>query len=260
MILKSGNMEQLKAFSQFESLKEFNAHFEKWLVNHKRDFTKGEWVGLKCLARFAAKVPGVANTKIETILKTIHEEYNENGISRSTFKRMTQKAIKLGVLTVLETERENGSQSSNLYIFNRYPIDESTKEKPLYRIETIPLSEKNNQYVKDEWDSTDHDKNQFICIPNPKKKTRELHPTYVSDRVSQPLERKTIEDVWKMTESEAHRNHNKDEQERTLDIAIQAFKQVIRKVKLLSIVNNPIANFLGLASKKMRKLFFTNTL
>ncbi|MFH7820073.1 hypothetical protein [Neobacillus thermocopriae] len=254
MNLKSGNMEQLKAFSQFESLKEFNAHFEKWLVNHKRDFTKGEWVGLKCLARFAAKVPGVANTKIETILKTIHEEYNENGISRSTFKRMTQKAIQLGVLTVLKTERENGSQSSNLYIFNRYPIDESSKEKLLNEIETMSLSVEHNQHDKDEGDSTDHDKNQFICIPNPKKKTRELHPTYVSDRVlSQPLKRKTIGYIRKMTT--VCFKHKMEELERTLDIMIQCWKQRIRKVKLSSTDKNPISNFFDLASKKMRKLF-----
>ena len=89
------------------------------LLECKREFTKGELVGLKRLVRFSAKIPGVCNDKIDTILKAIHEEYKNNGISRSTFKRRIQKAIGIGIITVYETERKNGSQSSNLYIFNR---------------------------------------------------------------------------------------------------------------------------------------------
>src|SRR5574342_512989 len=121
MNLKSGNIEGFEQYSQFKNLEEFNRHMEMWLLDHKEDFTKGELVGLKRLVRFSAKIPGVSNAKIGTVLKAIHEEYHDNGISRSTFKRMIQKAINLGILTVYETERKNGSQSSNLYVFNRFP-------------------------------------------------------------------------------------------------------------------------------------------
>jgi hypothetical protein len=58
-------------------------------------FNKGELIGLKSLARFAAKVPGVANAKIGLVLKAIYEEYGEMGISRSTFKRMILKASEI---------------------------------------------------------------------------------------------------------------------------------------------------------------------
>src|SRR4051812_7163738 len=96
MNLKSGQIQQFEEYSQFKSLKEFNNHMEMWLVEYKQEFTKGEVVGLKRLVRFSAKVPGVCNAKIGTMLKAIHEEYHDHGISRSTFKRMIQKAIGFG--------------------------------------------------------------------------------------------------------------------------------------------------------------------
>jgi N-acetylglutamate synthase-like GNAT family acetyltransferase len=86
---------------------------------------------LKRLVRFSAKVPGVCNAKIGTLLKAINEDYQGNGISRSTFKRMTIKAKELGILTIHETERKNGSQSSNLYSFNRFPQSEPPKAEKL---------------------------------------------------------------------------------------------------------------------------------
>ncbi|MGG1397308.1 hypothetical protein ABE288_05680 [Bacillus salipaludis] len=129
MNLKSGQIQRFAEYSQFENLKEFNNHMEMWLVEHKQEFTKGELVGLKRLVRFSAKIPGVCNAKIGTMLKAIHEEYHDHGISRSTFKRMIQKTSKLGILTVYETERKNGSQSSNLYIFNRFPQNEPPKQQ-----------------------------------------------------------------------------------------------------------------------------------
>jgi hypothetical protein len=88
MNLKSWRIEGFEAYSQFKSVKEFNTHIEMWLAVKKDAFSKGELVGLKRLVRFSAKVPGVCNAKIGTVLKAINEEYQGNGISRSTFKRM----------------------------------------------------------------------------------------------------------------------------------------------------------------------------
>ncbi|WHY77332.1 hypothetical protein QNH20_25205 [Neobacillus sp. WH10] len=140
MNIKSGCIEGFEQFSQFASLKEFNTHMEMWLLEHKHDFSKGELVGLKRLVRFAAKIPGVCNAKIGTMLKAIHKEYNNNGISRSTFKRMIIKAKDLGIITVFETERNNGSQSSNLYVFNSFPVSEPRKEETMnHPKETINL-------------------------------------------------------------------------------------------------------------------------
>lgn len=96
MTIKSGSISQFEQFTQFASLKEFNHHTEMWLALYKHEFSKGELIGLKRLVRFAAKVPGVCNAKIGTILKAIHAEFEGNGISRSTFKRMLQRAIAQG--------------------------------------------------------------------------------------------------------------------------------------------------------------------
>lgn len=139
MNLKSSKIESFEQYSQFTSLKEFNTHMEQWLLDYKNEFTKGERVGIKRLVRFAAKIPGVCNAKIGTILKAINEEYKEHGISRSTFKRMLCKAKKLGMLTVFETERKNGSQSSNLYIFNPFPINEPPETEKLNHLKKMKM-------------------------------------------------------------------------------------------------------------------------
>jgi N-acetylglutamate synthase-like GNAT family acetyltransferase len=140
MNLKSGRIEGFEGYSQFKSVKEFNTHVEMWLAVKKQEFSKGELIGLKRLVRFSVKVPGVSNAKIGTLLKAINEEYQGNGISRSTFKRMILKAKELGILTIHETTRKNGSQSSNLYSFNRFPQSEPPKAKKLNQPkETINL-------------------------------------------------------------------------------------------------------------------------
>jgi hypothetical protein len=59
---------------------------------------------------------------------------------------MTIKAKELGILTVLETERKNGSQTSNLYCFNTFPQSEPPKAKELdHPKETNNLLKTNNQ-------------------------------------------------------------------------------------------------------------------
>ena len=121
MKLKSGAVEQFEQFSQFQSLTEFHHQMEMWLVDYKPEFTKKELVGLEQLVRISVAIPGVSSTKIATIVKEIQESDRDQGISRDTFKRMLGKAKRLGILTIYETVRENGSQDSNLYIFNRLP-------------------------------------------------------------------------------------------------------------------------------------------
>lgn len=248
MNIKSGEIERFEEFSQFASLKEFNHHFEMWLSAHKHDFSKGELVGLKRLARFSAKFPGVCNAKIGTVLKAIHEDYNDHGISRSTFKRMVQKAITLGLITVHETERKNGSQSSNLYVFNRFPTNEPPKQEKLnHPKETSNPSKTINQKIN--------------------KRTEEssnLDFNFISDRVPQPFvqlvkvffsEAKTIEEFWRMTLIAAYRNNFEKETEKVLVIAIAAFRQLIRKLKTTQVVRNKIAYFYGIIDQKFEELF-----
>jgi len=117
--MQQNNIESFKHLSQFKDINDFNNNIEQWMVDIKSKFTKSELVGLKRLIRFCAKVAGVSNAKIATITKATHE-LDQFAISRSTFKRMTSKAQSLGLLTIHETERKNGSKSSNVYVFNRF--------------------------------------------------------------------------------------------------------------------------------------------
>ncbi|WP_223820842.1 hypothetical protein [Bacillus sp. S3] len=244
MNLKSGNIEGFEQFSQFESLQEFNQHMEWWLLEHKNDFSKGELVGLKRLVRFAAKIPGVCNAKIGTMLKAIHQEYRNNGISRSTFKRMILKAKDVGIFTVYETERTNGSQSSNLYVFNRFPVSEPPKQQTLnHPKETINL-------LKTEKDQK---------IKKRKEEPSTLDHTFVSNRVPKPFaefvkcffdDAKVIEDYWRMVHILAFDYKLHDETETIVDLAIDSFRQLIRKLKFTNVVRKPIAYFYGILKEK----------
>lgn len=244
MNLKSGNIEGFESFSQFESLKEFNRHMEKWLLDHKKDFSKGELIGLKKLIRFSAKIPGVCNAKIGTILKAINQECKENILSRSTFKRMILKGKNMGIFTVYETERKNGSQSSNLYVFNRYASNEPPKQ------ETMNRPKETNNLLKTE-------KEQKIN----KRKEEPIHldHTYVSNRVPQAFveivkcffpEAKVIEEYWHMAHIIAYGYELHHETDLIVNLAIQSFKQLIRKLKFTKAVKKPIAYYSGILKEK----------
>jgi len=141
--MKQGNIEQFKELSKFRDIQDFNNNIEQWMVDIKSKFSKSELIGLKRLIRFCAKIPGIANAKIATIVAATHEL--DSGISRSTFKRMVVKAKSLGLLSVHETERKNGSKSSNVYVFNRFCSQvEPSKDEKLNHAKAIHLSQTNN--------------------------------------------------------------------------------------------------------------------
>ena len=248
MNLKSGKIEGFEGYSQFKSVKEFNTHVEMWLAVKKNEFSKGELVGLKRLVRFSVKVPGVSNAKIGTLLKAINDDYQGNGISRSTFKRMIIKAKELGILSIYETERKNGSQSSNLYSFNRFPQSEPPKaEKLNHPKETNNLLKTNNQKSS---------KRNEAPI--------EIDHTFVSDKVPQAFvqlvkyfftDAKTIEEYWHMVQIAAFRFECNQQTEDVLSIAIKSFKQLIRKLKSTKQVAKPIAFFYGILTNKLKELY-----
>ncbi|WP_257029334.1 hypothetical protein [Neobacillus driksii] len=248
MNLKSGRIEGFEGYSQFKCVKEFNTHIEMWLAVKKDEFSKGELVGLKRLVRFSAKVPGVCNAKIGTVLKAINEEYQGNGISRSTYKRMIIKAKDLGILSIYETERKNGSQSSNLYSFNRFPQSEPPKaEKLNHPKETTNLLKTNNQKIT---------KRNEAPI--------KLDHTFVSEKVPQAFvqavkyffaDAKTIQEYWHMVQIAAFRFEYAQHTDDILSIAVQSFKQLIRKLKSTKSVVKPIAFFYGIVSNKFKELF-----
>ncbi|MFJ5762324.1 hypothetical protein ACIQAA_25010 [Neobacillus sp. NPDC093182] len=250
MNLKSGRVEGFEGYSQFNSVKEFNTHVEMWLAVKKQEFSKGELVGLKRLVRFSVKVPGVCNAKIGTLLKAINEEYQGNGISRSTFKRMVSKAKEMGILTIYETERKNGSQTSNLYCFNRFPQSEPPKA------EKLDHPKETNNLLK-----TNHQKNT-----KRNEAPIELDHTFVSDQVPQTFvqlvkyffaDAKTIEEYWHMVQIAAFRFECNQHKEDVLAIAIQSFKQLVRKLKSTKQVVKPIAFFYGILTNKLKEFYLS---
>jgi hypothetical protein len=248
--LKSGTINQFEDYSNFSSLQEFNRHMEMWMLQYKDDFSKGELVGLKRLVRYSAKVPGVCNAKIGTMLKSIQEEYNGNSVSRSTFKRMIQKAVALGIFTVYETERKNGSQSSNLYVFNRYPEMTSPYHEP-------PKKEILNHPKETS--------NPFKTKQNIKeRKDAPLDFTFTSDRVPvsfveavKPFfpDAKIIEEYWQMATIAASKKNRDRECVDMIELSIKAFKQMVIKLKR-NTVHNPFAYFYGVLSRKLEELYY----
>lgn len=110
MSIKASTTEAFVDYSQFNHVEEFREHVTLWMVEYKSNFTRNEQIALQRLILFAEKVPGVCNAKIGNMLKSIYEDRGELGmISRSSFKRMLQKAIKFGIKTVYETVRNYGS-------------------------------------------------------------------------------------------------------------------------------------------------------
>lgn len=258
MNLKNGGIEQFEQYSQFSSLKDFNTHMEMWLAVHRDDFSKGELVGLKRLVRFAAKIPGVCNAKIGTVLKAIYDEHNGYGISRSTFKRMIQKAIGLGLLIVHETERKNGSQSSNLYVFQAFPTNGLPKEDDLNHHNKTSNPSKTNMIKIKERKETDS------LEPTENINNKPLDYTYTSDQVpysfSQVVryffpEAKQIEEFWKMAKISAYRNNIENQTDLVVNMAVHSFKQMISKLKVSSI-QKPIAYYYGILNKKFEELYF----
>lgn len=249
--MQSGNIENFKHLSQFRDIKDFNNNIEQWMLDIKRKFTKSELVALKRLIRFSAKITGVCNAKIATVVSATHEN-DGIGISRSTFKRMTIKAKELGLLLVKETVRKNGSKSSNVYVFNRFCGQaEPSNQKNLNHAQTINLLETNN-----------HFKN--IRTEEPvDEKTEKLNASFTSEKVPADFTNlvkcffnsaREVEKYWGIvTFSASKHNVIKD----VLEVGIQSFRVLIRKVKF-SIVKNTYGFFFGILNKKFKALYMKN--
>ncbi|MDF2790520.1 MAG: hypothetical protein K0S80_3621, partial [Neobacillus sp.] len=122
-----------------------------------------------------------------------------------------------------------------------------------------------------EVETLDHPKetNNLLKTKNQKIKERkeepsELDHTYVSDRIPQAFvqlvkcffpEAKTIEEYWRTVKMAASSYHWELEPEHIQEVAIQSFKQLVRKLKLNRNVKNHFAYFYGIADNKFCVLF-----
>ncbi|WP_077303979.1 hypothetical protein, partial [Terribacillus halophilus] len=235
-MLTAGRIEDFKEYSQFQSVDKFNKNIEKFLADHKKDFTKAELIAFKRLVRYSAKYVGVANAKIGTLLKAINEKAGGIGISRSSFERMLRKAKEFGILTVQNTVKSKGGKGHNVYVFNA--IDVSNQRKLTYcenaekscdskdeqqnlQRETINLFKANNNKTYKKRISTSDSSFTGDYVP---KEFKELVACFYNDA-------KTIEEYWKMVRIDTYRIRGTilDDQE-ILHTAIHSFKQMISKL------------------------------
>lgn len=119
--VKVASNSEIQDYSQFYDFEEFKTNIEIWLFDHQQNYTRGELYGLNQFIQLFSKVPGVCFEAMRTIACCPDMGLDELAISRSTFKRMMWKCIRLGMLKVYETEDKNGAQGGNLYVFNPYP-------------------------------------------------------------------------------------------------------------------------------------------
>lgn len=129
--------------SKFQSLKEFNNHFEQAMLHLKDHFTKSEYIALNKLRKFAADISGVAWCKLQRAVAGTHQD-DTFGVSRATFDRMLRKAKKLNLITVINQARKNKWQKHNVYVFNRLDEINMPEDEIVSNSHTIdaPESEK----------------------------------------------------------------------------------------------------------------------
>lgn len=250
--MQSGNIGNFKKLSQFKDIKDFNNHIEQWMIEFKNQFTKSELIALKRLIRFSAKIAGVCNAKIGTVVSATHEN-NSVGISRSTFKRMIVKAKDLGLLTTIETVRKNGSKSSNVYVFNRFCGQaEPSKVENMNPPQTINLFKTTNQNKVIRNTEVNNATVHEITEKLDGSFTSESVPTQFTDLVKCFFNNaRQIEEYWKLVTISAKKNKVSYD---LLDTAIQSFKALIRKVKW-SNVTNTYGYFYGVLNKKFKALY-----
>lgn len=250
--IKQSNIENFKSYSQFNTIKDFNDNVEMFLADHKDKLSKGEFVAFRRLTKFMAKVYGVCNAKIGTIVAATHDKNDMGGISRSTFKRMVSKLMDMGILDVIPLERKNGSKSSNLYVLNRY-------ESVSIEDEIVSSSESNEPSNEEQ---LNHPKTNNLSKTNnsiTKRNKETLDSTYSSDLIPERFkslvscywdDAKVIESYWSRVKMIAYKFNIVQDESTILGIAIQSFKQLIRKIKLSS-VNDNMAFFFGTMKKKL---------
>lgn len=170
---------------------------------------------------------------------------------RALFHRMKRKAIKLGILTVKATERKNGSQSSNLWIFNQFL---NTNDTP---------NESENLTNKDSSESglTPQENQQKSKTSNllkdkirTDKPVRKNPPTFVSSWVNKQFasyffQPKEVEEFWRI--SYIHGKQFEICSGDVVEVSIDSLKALVSKMKSKSI-RNPLGFYNGIIKRKMR--------
>lgn len=257
-IMKSGHISQYKHLSNFRDLKDFNNHFEQHMVDFKASFTKGELIGLKRLVRFSVTVPGICNAKIQTLVAAC----NELGeISRSTFERMLKKAKQFGIVQVINTQKGNGKQGHNVYVFNQY---KQVVDFPKVGSE-ISLSPKNDVPKQPNIDAPIESINLLKTSKiKDNKRNESLSVDFVSDNVPEDFTKlagyyfdkaSTIEKLWSKVNIAAYKYCFEKDKQLALEVGLTSLKQTVRALKVKK-VRDKFGYFYGVLMKKFEVKYF----
>lgn len=253
-----GNIKQFKHLSQFTTLKDFNNNIEMWLAEYKNQFTKSELIALKRLIRFSAKVYGVSTASINTILNATQKD--GIGISESTFHRMKRKAVKIGILSIHYTTRKNGSQSSNVWVFNRF-----TNDTPIDHVQKLEtqVNQGIDDNVSEAQMTTPKTSIQFKTSNLINKRYTGTEAEFTSNRVPEQFRNlvscfydkaDTIEELWKVVKCATYTlDYSLAE---VTDIATDCFRQLIRQVKRNKVRKSIYACFWGIIQNKLDQMYF----
>ncbi|MFY0218118.1 hypothetical protein [Bacillus cereus] len=261
--MKAGSVTEFKHLSQFRDIKDFNNNIEQWLVDIKKEFTKGELVALKRLIRYACKFAGVSNAKIQTIISATHE--GSIGISRSTFERMLRKAKKLNLIVVHNTKRGN-FQGHNVYVFQCYQSKiDIRKQNDVVKKTKIDVPNKtNNPFETNSQNINKRNKDVLINNRTKNVKHTELNAEFVSKRVPSAFTNLVkcffdnaivIEELYKMYAISVNKLKSVYQDSELLHEGLEAFKQTIRGMKLGK-VRNMYAYYYGTLQKKLDSLYY----
>jgi hypothetical protein len=245
--MKAGNIEQYKHLSHFHDLKDFNNNIEQWMIDLKSKFTKSELIALKRLIRYSSNIAGVCNAKIQTLVSACHKAGQE--ISRSTFERMLRKAKKFGLIKVVNTFKENGKQSHNVYVFQRYQIVSDMPTNDVPKQETI--------------DAPNKTINLFKTSNHINKRYTGTEAEFVSNRVPKQFRNlvscfynkaNVIEELWKVVKCATNKlNYTLAE---ITEMACDCFRQLIRLVKNGKVRKSIYACLWGIINNKLDEMYF----
>ena len=257
--MRPGRIEQFSHLSPFASLEEFNEHINRFSKIHRKEFTKGEWLGFERLVRFSAKYHGVANAKITKVVAACTEQ---GGISRSTFERMLRKAKKLNIIAVHHTVRKKGGYAHNVFVFQRFDGaqgEKLTERKRVQKPHQISHQEEKNQ------EETLHSSKAITSKKINNRIEEELDYTYTSDHV--PVEFRNlvkcffdsadiIESYYSRARLAAYKTAYESEPSILLEVATASFKQLIGKMKKGK-VRDPYAYYYSICLKKFEEHYLS---
>ncbi|WP_404403853.1 hypothetical protein [Jeotgalibacillus malaysiensis] len=263
MIYKQSDITSFTHLSNFKSLKDFNNNIEAFLASHGSDLSKKETILLKTLTRYSVKVLGVSNVSIRTLIKAVHKQGIT--VSEATFHRMKRKAIKLGIIEIIATERSDKSQSSNLYVFQPFinrmtspystEVKSETRSKTSYSNDTeLSASTKGKTPHKAEVPSKTNN------MLNNRSHTREINESkLVSNRIPEQFKAvaailntdyKQIEDLWSAVQYQTYHLTSYSNADK-VSLGLKGLYQLIRNMKLKTNIRKSVGAYYTGIIKRM---------